>query len=492
MARTMCRGSNISKPQKFEKKSGLLGTRFKELAKNTVDYWEIINTKVPTYKEVINAFETAPVFTESTFQIYVHVPFCCQNCMFCAFYEVNTPDNALCEKYAELIVWQLDDLINRSVIKGKKITSIHIGGGSPNFIGSKIGLILNYIRSIPECKKDTEISVELNVATTQENFIKELINHNVTKVSFGIQSIDPTVRKYMKLPKDLFYHMDRVLGLIDGKIPIINADLLTSLPGQNIEMVKKDIEILQTKYPEINAISSYLLALAFNPYLISELVLKRVPPQASDEEQALMRIETIEMLKKDGWIRKGMNTYVNPVRIKEQYLNMISGNESIGQGCYESFLLSVGPSAVGNIPGLRYENYKDVKKWCDMAKDRIHPYNLEKCSLIQQKDIAFWIFPLRYKGLSYKKYDRLKKSGSISEQQIDTLENLIKEDLVFRGVDGFLLTTLGEVFMGNIARELKKPENRDAVDKTINKGFEHGLKLAKKIKKGTLQHNCIK
>lgn len=460
---------------------GVLGTRFKEVPKNCVDYCEISTSKKPTYDEVMSSFKDTPIFRDSSLQLYIHIPFCIQNCVFCAFYETNTDDISFLDQYSKLLLWQLDDLIKKSPMRGNKIKSVHIGGGTPNILGHRIGHILDFIRKLDGCEHDTEISVEFNVASVDKEFLDKLIHYQVQKVSFGVQSFNPSIRKQMNLPDNIFYHMDRVLEICRRKIPIINVDLMTSFPGQTLEMVNEDISILSEKYPEINAISSYLLTLASNPNMLGKLFAGKFSPQASQEEQALMRLQTVNMLKKKGWVRKGTHTYVNPDKISKSYLDIISGSESIGQSNYESYLISVGPSAVGIAPGLRFENNNNVKEWCAIAEKGIHPFNLDKCSTEHQKDIAFWVFPLRYEGLLYTEYARLKNTGAISEEQTNKLEELVKEGFIYKDIDRFNITNLGEVFVGDLVRELKKDRNRMAVDKTIKRGFEAGKKISKKI-----------
>ncbi|MHC4991476.1 MAG: radical SAM protein [Planctomycetota bacterium] len=457
----------------------LLNTRYATLASNTIDYWMLPEDEGIEEDHVVRAIESAPVHEDATLQIYVHVPFCAQRCRFCAFSGGNSLDLREAERYARLVVMQLQDLLDRTQIKGHPIRSVNIGGGSPDLLGASVGWVLKAMRELPGCSDDTEFSVEFTLSTTGPEFIEELVRYDVTKASFGIQSLDAEVRRAMRQPRSL-RALDRVLEWIDGRIPIINADLITGMPGQDLMIAARDLQVLMSD-ERINAISSYLLTPGAAPSLIAGLESGELPPMPSPPEQALMRLHTYSTFLRAGWIRRGTNTYFDPSRIAPEILERIAGNECIGASHYEAFLLAAGPQAVSSLPGVRVENRVDIDGWCRALEEGRHPFHLPKCAVTPQTDTALWVFPLRWEGLPQDRLDRMRAEGALSDEQLRTLHAFEREGLVTRTDGGYQLSILGEVFMGHLVRDLKQEQGRQAVDAYIDEGLALGRAISRGV-----------
>ncbi len=434
-----------------------------------------------TERQILRAIEAAPVLEDATLQIYVHVPFCAQRCRFCAFSGGNSLDHRQAQRYSRLVVEQLRDLLDRTRIKGHPIRSVNVGGGSPDLLREHIGYVLEAMRALPGCTDNTEVSVEFTLSTTKPEFIEQLVRYDVTKASFGLQSLDPRVRGLMRQPRSL-KALDRVLGWIDGRIPVVNADLMTGLPGQDPRGVAADLETLMAD-ERINAISSYLLTPGAAPSLIAGLESGDLPALPDPQQQALMRLHTYGTFLRAGWVRRGTNTYFNPARIDAEVLQRVAGNECIGASHYEAFLLAAGPQAISCLPGARVENRVDIEGWCRALERGEHPFHVSKCASVPQTDTALWVFPLRWEGLPQARLDRMLAAGSLSDEQLATLAAFEREGLVIHSSRGYELSILGEVFMGHLVGDLKKPDGRRAVDSYI----AEGLALGRAINRGRLR-----
>ena len=467
---------NVAMLERTASTGGLFDSRYRQLASNTIDYWMLPDDTAMTAARVQHALEHAPVKNDASLQLYIHVPFCAQRCRFCAFSGGNALDFKQAERYSRLVILQIQDLLNRTQIKGHPIRSINIGGGSPDLVGSHIGYMLQALRHLPGCNDETELAVEFTLSTTSREFIHQLIQFGVTKASFGVQSLDPQVRHYMRQPKSL-HHLDRVLDWIDGNIPVINADLITGMPGQDLNIVHSDLRMLMNDQ-RINAISSYLLTPGAAPALLASLQSQHIPSMPRHEAQAIMRLHTYETFLRNGWIRRGTNTYVNPCRIAPEIIDRLAGNECIGAANHEAFLLGAGPQAVSYLPGARVENLVDIKGWAAAIEGGSSPFHLPKCSDVEQRDTALWVFPLRWEGLPQSRFDRMREKGDLSSKQLQTLAEFEEEGLVIHSQRGYELSILGEVFMGHLVRDLKSESGQQAVDEYIQAGHQLGTAIS--------------
>ena len=455
---------------------GLLHTRYSELASNTIDYWMLPDDPEMSEERINYAISSANVFAESTLQLYLHVPFCAQRCRFCAFSGGNDLDFKQAERYVKLVVAQTRDLLKQTKARNLPIRSVNVGGGSPDLLRSHIRYLLRAVRDLPGVSTETEISVEFTLSTVTQEFIDGLVEFDVTKASFGIQSLDPQVRHYMRQPKRLL-NLERVLNWIDGRIPVVNADLITGMPGQNLSVVLKDLSGLMND-PRINAISSYLLTAGAAPALIAAMETGKIPLMPPPEQQALMRLHTYSTFLRDGWVRRGTNTYVDPSRIPSEIIDRIAGNECIGASHYEDFLIAAGPQAISFMPGVRAENFVDIRKWANAIETGNNPFHLVKSSDIKQRDTAFWVFPLRWEGLKRSSFEKLVGDGALTTHQLNVWNELLEQGLVAETTDSFRLSIRGEVFMGKLVRDLKQTKGQQAVDEYISQGHQIGQAIA--------------
>lgn len=453
----------------------LLGTRYDQLARNTIDYWMQPDAPTLSERQLVEAVENAPALPNASLRLYLHVPYCAQRCRFCAFSGGNSLDWRQAEDYATLLVRQLQDTWGRTTMRGKPIRSVNIGGGSPDLLGESIDKVLEAVKALPGFGPHTELGVELTLATTKESFIERLVANGVTKVSFGVQSLDPVVRGYTRQPKTLV-HLGRVLEWLDNRIPVVNADLITGLPGQTREGVAADLDTLIAD-PRITAISSYLLTAGAAPALVAAIDSGQTPPVPAPLDQALMRLETYGAFRRSGWTRRGTNTYVDPRAVPQDALSRMAGDECIGASSYETFLLGIGPQAVSSLPGVRLENLVDVAAWSDAVQRDALPVCVSKCSTVHQRDMALWTFPLRWEGLPRARWNAMQ--AALTPQQVETFEALQHEGLITASEDGFSLSLLGEVFMGQLVRDLKGDAGRAAVDAYIEEGEALGHAAAR-------------
>ena len=460
----------------------LLGTRFTCLADNTVDYW--MKEKENLTDEIIKSkLSTLEWHDSSKLQIYIHVPFCTQKCTFCAFSGGNYFSFDLIDDYISNILKQLSDTLKITRTYNKEIKSINIGGGSPDILSSSIERLLDSITTLPVYTKKTDISIEFSLYSISDEFMNAIDKFDITKVSFGVQTLQPDIRKSLRMPEKL-RKMDEICERLSRKIPIVNVDLMTGLPGQTLNSALHDVMFF-ISHPHINSISSYVFSQGSAPAFIADILSHKVPEPPSQETHASIRLHTYTLLLKNGWNRYGTCTYLDKKKISQDQLEKIAGNECLGAHAYEDYLIGVGSSAISYFPGLRLENISDYNQWMSAINRGALPYNLDKSSIDDQLDMALWGFPLQFRGLSHSNFIKMKERQIITEKQLKTFNEYIEEGLIhLNNNNTYELTITGEIFMGHLVKKLKKEEDQKTIDNYINEGRKIGELIASgKIKK---------
>ena len=120
-----------------------------------------------------------------SFGVYVHVPFCTRRCDYCAF-ATWTDRFHLADDYVRACV----TAARRQLTGRRPATSVYFGGGTPSLLSPEsIGSILE---SVPGAG-DAEVTVECNPDTVDATKLSGYRDVGVTRLSFGVQSMQPHV-----------------------------------------------------------------------------------------------------------------------------------------------------------------------------------------------------------------------------------------------------------------------------------------------------------
>ena len=167
--------------------------------------------------------------------LYIHIPFCDSKCFYCAFNSYTTK-NQFKDVYFEAIQKQFE-----TEKKPKKFNSIFIGGGTPSvmsiqFYEKLFKMLDSYF------DKKTEITIELNPNSTKIEFLKELKNLGVNRISFGVQSFNNEKLKFLgrnHTSKTAIDSIQNGLKIFNN----VNLDLIYSTKLDTKQLLKNDLNI---------------------------------------------------------------------------------------------------------------------------------------------------------------------------------------------------------------------------------------------------------
>lgn len=174
--------------------------------------------------------------------LYVHIPFCANQCIFCNYYKTSNITAELIKTYFKALHKELDfysQLFAKQII----IQGIHFGGGTPSVVPAKYYHdLITHIRNI-FILINPVISFEGNINSLNRiGYIKELRAAGVNRISFGIQTFDQKIRSFLHLHGDLSAIRDLCNLLKREGINNYNADLMFNLPYQTPQCFEEDIE----------------------------------------------------------------------------------------------------------------------------------------------------------------------------------------------------------------------------------------------------------
>ena len=180
--------------------------------------------------------------------VYIHIPFCKHICNYCDFAKMYNNH--------ELISNYLDGLEKEIKLKykGEVLKTLYIGGGTPS------SLTIDELRRLFEIisifkYNDIEFTFECNVEDISDELLKFLKENNVNRLSIGIESTHDKYLKYLGRTykrEDIIKNIEIVKNYFDN----ISVDLIYALPGETIEELKEDIDIIKSfNIPHISTYS---------------------------------------------------------------------------------------------------------------------------------------------------------------------------------------------------------------------------------------------
>ncbi len=188
---------------------------------------------------------------ENGYSLYIGIPFCPSICLYCSFSsyplkvwkdKVDAYLDALCKEIREV----------SAIMKGRKLDTIYIGGGTPTTLEpEQLRRLLDTVQKYFGCEDIGEFTIE---AGRPDSITKEKLlairEFPITRISVNPQTMNQETldiigrRHTVEETKEAFL-LARELGYDN-----INMDLIVGLPGEDISMVHRTLEEIRTLDPD--------------------------------------------------------------------------------------------------------------------------------------------------------------------------------------------------------------------------------------------------
>ncbi|MBQ3161116.1 MAG: radical SAM family heme chaperone HemW [Oscillospiraceae bacterium] len=269
--------------------------------------------------------------------LYIHVPFCVRKCRYCDFYSVT--DLSLTDLYTSAVIRNIKAY-------GYSFDTVYFGGGTPSLLNPKqIGAIL----SAAEIAPDAEISMECNPNSVTENYLREVHNAGVNRLSFGVQSFDDTELKMLGRLHDSEQAVTAIETAKKVGFDNISADLMLAVSGQTFESLRRSLAAV-AKLP-LTHISAYMLKVEEGtPLAADEDLLSKIP---DEDDTADMYLEAVRKLDEAGFEQYEISNFARDGFECRHNLKYWRCEEYLG----------IGPAAHSFIDGARFACHKNLNKF---------------------------------------------------------------------------------------------------------------------------------
>jgi oxygen-independent coproporphyrinogen III oxidase len=257
--------------------------------------------------------------------LYLHIPFCASICNYCNFNR-GLLDEALKARYIDA----LDREIRQSA-DGSAADTIFFGGGTPSLLSpDEVRRLVDACRDSFSVAVDAEVTLEANPETVTSDRLAEYKDAGVTRLSFGVQSLDD--RELARLGR-LHGSARARAAVADARragYDNVSVDLMMWLPDQTLGDWQATVDGAIALAPE--HLSLYLLELYPNAPLQEEMLRSRWT-LASDDDAADMYEWGMQRLEEQGYAQYEISNVARPGRESRHNLKYWTDGEWLGFGC---------------------------------------------------------------------------------------------------------------------------------------------------------------
>jgi oxygen-independent coproporphyrinogen-3 oxidase len=321
----------------------------------TVPYW----TENPTTAQWLAELNSAFAKPQTSWSLYLHIPFCETLCTFCGCNTSITKDHRREEPYVDLLLKEWDEYRKAvPLLEQRPLLQLHLGGGTPTFLSpaSLRRLLSGLYKNIKRDENHFEGAVEVDPRRTTREQLEALREFGFNRVSMGVQDFEPEVQRLVNRIQPQEQTEKITQAARDLGYTSVNFDLIYGLPKQTPDSIRRMAEITVRMKPDRIALYSFALVPWIKP---AQRLFKDEDLPAGAEKRLLYEIAR-EILLKAGYREIGMDHFALPT-------DSLSSADT-GGTLHRNFmgyterrtdvLLGLGVSAISEAPGVFHQNEK--------------------------------------------------------------------------------------------------------------------------------------
>ena len=224
--------------------------------------------------------------------IYIHIPFCKRKCKYCDFVSYARREDCI-GAYLDALEREMKGHA------GAKADTIFIGGGTPSILDAEsLTRLMRSVFDTFDIAENYEFTVEINPGTLDARKTDALLTGGVNRVSVGVQSFNDAELLAVGRIHTAKEAYGAVKDLYKAGFKNISVDLMTALPNQTMESLKRTLETAVSL--PVTHISAYSLIIEDGTPLAAEYDTGKLTLPSDDDDRE-MYAYTINYLAKNGF-----------------------------------------------------------------------------------------------------------------------------------------------------------------------------------------------
>ncbi len=258
--------------------------------------------------------------------IYVHIPFCRRKCYYCDFYK--TVNTSLTKKFIGSLK---NEIVQRkNYLNNECVETIYFGGGTPSVLKeSELTEILDFLHLHFSVSPNVEITLEANPDDLSVEYLNEILNAEIRRLSIGIQSFQNEFLKKMNRRHNANQAIEAVENAEKTGFNDISVDLIYGLPGLTLQHWKADLtRVFQLPVQHLSAYHlTYHEGTPFYTWL------KKGTLKALKENESILQFQVlIQMAKENGFEQYEISNFAKDRKYSKHNSAYWEGIKYLGLG----------------------------------------------------------------------------------------------------------------------------------------------------------------
>ncbi|EMG36443.1 putative oxygen-independent coproporphyrinogen III oxidase [Desulfocurvibacter africanus PCS] len=373
--------------------------------------------------------------------LYVHVPFCRSKCRYCAFHSVPLTMDSMedMERYAEAVAREMK-LWGQRLGKPPAHT-VYFGGGTPSVLPEyALERIMRALRDSFDLSGCQEFTFEANPDSVHLNYLRELRDFGVNRLSLGVQSLNNDELAFLGRPHNAMQAVQAFQTARAAGFGNVSLDFIWGLPRQNAASWIKTLKKAEELRPE--HLSCYGLTIEPNtPLEVEEQAGTLILP--GEDMLAKCYIYGAQFLEEHGYLQYEISSFARMGYASKHNMGYWAGSDYLG----------FGPAATSTFGGRRWTNPTDLHDYVfqvDAGGTGKRAEELDEATRLRERIML----ALRTtQGLDLREHD--KRTGGSFLERHRKLVTLLRNNGLIRLSKGCLsLTRTGMLVSDTIIEKL--------------------------------------
>ncbi len=385
--------------------------------------------------------------------LYVHVPFCAQKCVYCAFFS-EASSGELVNRYVGALVREME-----MVAADLQPRTVFFGGGTPSLLNLRQWELVLKAMERANLLGAEEFTVECNPATVSADKARLLRDYGINRVSMGVQSLDEDLldrlgRVHSRAMVFKSYDILRGAGFDN-----INLDLMFAIPTQTMPVWQDTLNEAMAMQSE--HLSSYEVIYEDDTPLFAQLQAGEF--SVNDDLACDMYEELIRRATHGGFHQYEIANFARNQRVASAtpLPDVLPGIPATGipsLACKHNVnywrggsFYGLGPSATGYVRGVRTKNWSNTQLYCEqLEKGKRAIESSEELSPLRRAGETA-AFGLRMNaGWPFADFERVTRHD-LRREWSDEMNQMVERGWARRTAERFQLTHAGLRFADSAA-----------------------------------------
>jgi oxygen-independent coproporphyrinogen III oxidase len=394
-------------------------------------------------------FDTYSLPPDRKFDVYAHIPFCKQRCVFCHYPVMLGKKQAEMDQYLAAMEKEMDIYLRRLGIERLKVRSILVGGGTPSYLSpQQLTHFLDFFTrrlDLSECEQfNWDVDPSTLVGPEGLERLRILRDYGSDRLTLGIQSLDPTVLEMMNRPHDKGVALEAIENSQNLGYQT-NIEFIFGHPGETLaswvatmrEAVTLGTEEIQLYRLKVEAYGDYQAP-------VKKLIEKRPDKVPTHDEAIMMKQFAIDILAENGYLENLRRVYTKERKHYSCYAH--------NQCCMLYDEVGFGLTAFSSLRDRFILNTQNFGEYYKAIEEGHLPLNR---GLVRDPDQQIrWaiVLPLKNRDVYKKTFQRLT-GESLNNLFRPKIERLKAYGLLEETDRNLGLTELGTFFADEVAHQ---------------------------------------